>query len=243
VDLLDLFKLEKLKITAFKDALRKDAVPDMEFEAMFNPATYSETYALVLGKKQGVNASGAAVDYAYTKPSELTLDLVLDGTGVDEMGISLLGAPQTVKDRVKKFRQVTHDYDGDLHEPYYLKVAWGTHLVMDCRLSKVDIKYTKFERNGDPLRAVLTVKLVSDIDPKRRSKLENKKSPDVTHARIVRSGDTLPLLTKDIYGSSSSYLDVARFNDLDDFRNLIPGRQLLFPPLAQLGGAAASRRK
>jgi nucleoid-associated protein YgaU len=62
---------------------------------------------------------------------------------------------------------------------------------------------------------------------------ENKSSPDLTHVRVVKAGDTLPLLTKAIYGSSRDYLRVAEHNGLDNFRDLTPGRRLVFPPLEQ----------
>jgi len=44
----------------------------------------------------------------------------------------------------------------------------------------------------------------------------------------------LPLLTKQIYGTPDRYLDIARFNHLDNFRRLTPGRTLVFPSLARL---------
>jgi hypothetical protein len=47
----------------------------------------------------------------------------------------------------------------------------------------------------------------------------------------VVAGDTLPLLCFQIYQESKYYVEVARVNGLDDFRNLEPGRQILFPPL------------
>jgi nucleoid-associated protein YgaU len=50
---------------------------------------------------------------------------------------------------------------------------------------------------------------------------------------VVKSGDTLPLLAKEIYGSSEYYLRVAEVNGIDDFRNLTPGQQIIFPPLAK----------
>ena len=73
--------------------------------------------------------------------------------------------------------------------------------------------------------------LISDQDVKKRVKKENKSSPDLTHSRIVKNGDTLPLLTKEVYGTSAYYLRVAQVNKLDDFRNLTPGQELFFPPL------------
>ena len=60
--------------------------------------------------------------------------------------------------------------------------------------------------------------------------------------RIVRSGDTLPLLTKQVYGSADRYLEVARVNGLDDFRRLTPGQELRFPPLARMKGSGSSGR-
>ena len=66
-----------------------------------------------------------------------------------------------------------------------------------------------------------------------------------TWSGVVRhrqSGDTLPLLTKQIYGSPAAYLDVARFNGLDDFRTLTPGKEILFPPLVTFGRGAPGRK-
>ena len=47
----------------------------------------------------------------------------------------------------------------------------------------------------------------------------------------VVDGDTLPLLCNKIYKDSSYYIQVAKFNGLNKFRNLKPGTKLKFPPL------------
>jgi hypothetical protein len=238
----DNFKLVKLKIIAFKDPKRE--VPlgkDKEFEVMFNPATYTQTHAIPWATQKTINASQPTKKYTGSCSNELSLDLVLDGTGVTEMGL-LDGPPKTVAERLEQFFATTIRYNGDIHEPNYLRVKWGP-LEFDCRLSKATIKYTTFDPGGNPLRAELSVALLSDIAVEKRNKIDDKKSPDVTHARVIRSGDTLPLLTKSVYGSSARYLDVARWNGLDDFRSLIPGQKLFFPPLAALdrGGGGSWR--
>ena len=61
--------------------------------------------------------------------------------------------------------------------------------------------------------------------------MARKSSPDVTHVRTVREGDTLPLLCWEVYGSSTPYPRVAAFNRLGGFRDLVVGSQLVFPPL------------
>ncbi|MBL9007650.1 MAG: hypothetical protein JNJ46_25560 [Myxococcales bacterium] len=225
-----LFKLEKLTVTAYKTAARSGF--GTRFEAMFNPSSYSQSYAIEWKRRQGINDSGAELQYILSEPSELSLNLVFDGTGVDQIGLFSFTS-QTVAARIQDFLDVAYTYQGSLHEPAYLVAEWG-ELSFSCRLSNVDIKYTAFDRDGTPLRAELAVTFVSDETAGKRAKRDGKTSPDLTHVRIVRHGDTLPLLVKAIYGSADRYLDVARFNQLDDFRNLQPGRQLLFPPLVNL---------
>jgi nucleoid-associated protein YgaU len=47
----------------------------------------------------------------------------------------------------------------------------------------------------------------------------------------VKAGDSLPALCYQIYGDPGYYLEVARFNRLDDFRRLQPGTRVVFPPV------------
>jgi len=99
--------------------------------------------------------------------------------------------------------------------------------------SRVNVTYTSFNRDGTPLRAELDTRFISDAEAGKRLAEENKKSADLTHSRVVKSGDTLPLLTQAVYGSSAYYVRVAQVNQLDDFRNLTPGQKIFFPPLEQ----------
>jgi LysM repeat protein len=233
--LLDHMKLKKLTIKAYKKRTR--SITDLigSFEAMFNPTSFSQTYAIEYGKNQGLNSTNKQVNYARSKPRELNLKLVLDGTGVHEMGILKLGPQKTVSERVKEFIDLTFRMNGSIHEPNFLVVEWGGKedggLIFSCRLASVTVAYTSFDRDGSPLRAELDVTLISDQDVKKRMAQENKSSPDLTHSRIVKAGDTLPLLTKEVYGSAKYYLRVAQANNLDNFRNLSPGQELFFPPL------------
>lgn len=225
------FKLEKLKIIAYKDPGRSTTdVVGKPFEAMFNPESFNQKYEILYSNQQSTNSTGREATYTFSKPSELRLKLVLDGSGVTEMGIFQFGEQKKVSERVKDFLDLTFKMNGEIHQPNYLKVEWGT-LIFSCRLESVDISYTSFNRDGTPLRAELDVSLISDIEVEKRLTEENKNSPDLTHSRVVKNEDTLPLLCKEIYGSSVHYLKVARVNNLDDFRNLSPGQEIFFPPL------------
>lgn len=228
------FKLEKLTITAYQDDKRKVQVGDA-FKAMFNPESFSQKYASEYVKEQGMNSTGR-ISYARSKPASLSLKLLLDGTGSHEIGAvalknTLLGKDETVAARIKHLLDIGFHMNGKIHEPNYLVVTWGS-LIFSCRLASIDINYTGFNPDGTPLRAELNIELLSDQDVKKQMAIDGKSSPDLTHSRIVKDGDTLPLLSKEIYGSAGHYLWIAQQNELDDFRNLIPGQRLFFPPLA-----------
>jgi hypothetical protein len=232
----DLFKLEKLTIEAFQERARTTSLG--KFEAMFNPTTVNQRYANRFATTRGTQGVRQVARFATVQPASLDLQLLLDGTGVDQIGLlTLFGDNPTVGERIDSFLQLCYHVNGDSHEPNFLKVTWGKfsrHLMGDGfrgRLTSVAINYTSFDRDGDPMRAQLDISLTADDDPDRQASALGLSSPDLSHSVLVREGDTLPLLTTQIYGSSRHVLKVARANDLDHFRALEPGRDLLFPPI------------
>lgn len=220
-------KLEKLTIYIYNDIERKSVENKLEVD--INPASYSVKHSNKFQETQGINTSGSEAKYSYSKSAELDLTLVFDSTGVsnypyddnDDTGVS-----QRVNDVIKS----TVTMDGDIHEPKYLKIVWGEFLF-ECRLVDVDIKYTRFNSSGNPVHAELDVQFVEDIGNKKRIRQENKNSPDLTHIRTIKSGDTLPNMVNKIYGSPDYYIWIAEVNKLNNFRKLKPGGRLKFPPL------------
>lgn len=237
-----LSKLEKLKINAYSSGDRSRSSYIDTFEAMFNPTSFAEKYRTVYDKRQSINTEGKTANYAYSPPTELTLKLILDGTGVSRMGLSGIMSAPSVSEQVEKFLKLTYHMNGDIHQPNFLEVAWGDMKfwgdpMFPCRLRTLDISYTTFDRDGTALRAELNMVLISDQDLKKQIRKEGKNSPDLTHTRLVKSGDTLPLLCKEIYGQSSYYMQVAQVNQINNFRNLTPGQTIFFPPLATQSGS------
>ncbi len=227
-------KLQKLKINVYGNRLRI-GLPQTSFSVMFNPASVSTRHENKFSKLQGINTKGRTANYAYSRSNEIRLDLVFDGNGVTDYGMAtLLGfGSKTVAAQIKDFMDMCFNMDGSIHEPKFLKIQWGEGVLadFDCRLQSVDTEYTQFDKNGAPLHAVLKTCFIEDIDSAKRTRQEGKSSPDLTHSRIVKAGDTLPLLSKAIYGSAQYYLRLAQVNGLDDFRNLVPGTEIIFPPL------------
>ena len=231
----NLFKLEKLTVEIYKDRKRSQKV-QKDVKVMFNPSSFSMKHTNDFQGCQGVQNGGATTaKFSQSGAEDLSLSLVIDGTGVTDFGLvtaSAMGSG-SVSEQIDDFLKACYLVNGDIHEPNYLRIKWGSGPLQgfDCRLKSVDIKYTAFARNGAPLRAELETLFVADKDPAKQAAETSLTSPDLTHTRVVRSGDTLPLLCKEIYGSAAYYFRVAQVNQLDDFRDLTPGQQILFPPL------------
>jgi hypothetical protein len=126
-------------------------------------------------------------------------------------------------------------YDGSTHEPKFFKLVWGT-LLFKGRCTGLNIAYKLFNPDGAPIRAICKVTFKEFKEENLRVAEENNQSPDLTHYRVVKKGDTLPLMCFLIYGDSRHYLEVARANKLVNFRRLPVGEVLSFPPFEKAAG-------
>lgn len=215
-------KLRKLHIFGFEKADYR-GVPFGYFKCPLNPTEISFAYKWVYDETQGVGNTNSRMEFGKAKPGDFTLTIFIDGTGAD-------GKRVNVQEKIAKFQFVT-GYNGQIHRPSYLIVAWGTLPVMRCVLKSATIAYKLFTPQGLPLRAVITAAFCENLDDTTREALEKNKSPDLTHVRLVKGGDNLPGMCFKIYGDPRFYLEVARANRIDDFRRLEPGRKIFFPPL------------
>jgi hypothetical protein len=227
------FKLEKLRIEAYRNVERSGFFRSME--VMFNPTSLSEKGTLKYFETQGLASNGVQQNYAFTRPGDVSLKLVFDGSGVNFFGVEQLARTimgESVANDIAKFKALCVEMNGSIHQPNYLLLRWGKW-TRKCMLSSYSISYTRFDRGGagQPLHAELDATFLDDDSAKALAAKADKSSPDLTHLRVVKAGDTLPLLCKEIYGSSGYYLRVAADNGLDDFRNLVPGQKLRFKPL------------
>jgi hypothetical protein len=228
----DIFKLEKLRIEAYRDFERKKSA-GVPFKAMFNPETLSREYGFSFRAPPVVNNAPQSPEIAYSPPGSLKVKLLLDGSGVTEMGVQNILAPaKTVDEQIKEFLALTFEIQGDSHRPNFLTLKYGS-FSFNCRLGKVTVTQQAFDRQGKTMRAELDLELISDDVIPEKLRKTHYTSPDVSHTRTVRAGDTLPLLTEQVYESDRHHLAVARFNGLDHLRSVDPGMILFFPPLAR----------
>ena len=189
-----------------------------------NPSTYTHNHSVSYNNKTAQGKPGATLDFKGIPPETISFDIYFDATGAIENN------QVAVKTQLDQFKKVCFTYNGDIHEPNYLIVSWGT-LVFKCKLTSLDLNYTLFKQDGTPLRAKASVKFEEAIDASLIDSEANNKSPDLTHLIVVKEGDRLPLICHEVYGDCGYYLDVARYNNLVNYRNLVPGTELYLPPI------------
>ena len=193
------------------------------FEVMINPASYSHGFSIKRNKKEASGKSATDPKYSGVRPEKVDFEIVIDGTGV------VAGSPD-VKTQVQNLKDVVYTYDGTEHAPNHVRLLWGS-LIFFGTLDSMPVEYTMFKPSGEPLRAKLKLVFSGFVSKEEESLRANRSSPDLDHIVEVKAGDTLPLLCYRIYQDSSYYTEVAKVNNLLNFRSLNPGDRLHFPPL------------
>lgn len=227
-------ELEKVKIKGFED-ITHSGTPKI-FEAFINPDEFTVNYSTNIDHTSTIGQTGTPGVFLSSTPMELALKFYLDGTKASGPLKSADKEEISVSQKITEFYEAC-GYNSDRHRPRYVQIFWGdlsllrfNPEVFDGCLKSVSINYKLFNQKGAPLRAIINATFVEAIPPAQRDSAGRASSPDLTHVRIVKEGDTLPGMSQKIYGDFKYYLEVAKANGLSDFRNLQPGTKLFFPP-------------
>jgi hypothetical protein len=223
-------QLTKLEIRAFKDKKLTNPADPASFVVPINPETFSRSLEVKYEENTAQGSQGTDAKYTSTEQEDIKLDFVLDATNT-MMGYDPSQKNKSVPQQIDELLRTAYYMNGDIHKPHYLKILWGKHFTFDCVLTKLDINYTLFHPNGEPLRAKISATFKGSVEQDKRVRTQDKNSPDLTHVRQVKGGQKFPLMAFEIYGDQKYYLQAARANNLTSFRNVGEGREIVFPPL------------
>ena len=233
-------ELKKLRIIAYTDDTYSTKAADLnEYTASINPEKYEVNFNIDYNRDNAPGKEGSQTSYNNSQNPQMSFQFLFDGTGIlNQSGgflenIPIIGsanATTDIIDQIMNFQSVVLDYDGTIHKPKSLILTWGT-LLFKCKLTNLKFEYKLFKSDGTPIRALANCTFEGSIESDLKVALSFPQSPDLTHIRKVIDGDTLPLLSFKIYGDSKYYLQLASLNKLNAFRKLIPGREIVFPPL------------
>ena len=176
----------KLTIEAFTDSDFSKPAPIPSVVVPINPAKYSRNGSISYTDDKAAGTAGSSPVFDRMKQEMVTFELVFDATGVvpASVGVTL---ERGVDDQIDTLKMVAYDYNGEIHRPHYLKLAWGT-LMFRCVLRTLDLTYSLFAPSGVPLRARATAAFQSYTNEYLLQARMKKSSPDLSHVRTVQAG-------------------------------------------------------
>ncbi len=216
-----------MRLVAYSDEKFTSKVT--EYVVMLNPESLKIDRSVNYNEEQAPDAGKNSPKYRSTPGEHLNFDLVIDCSGVVD------STRTDMPTEIKKLQKVVYDYNGDIHQPNYVAVFWGQGLSFKGVLTGMDISYTYFKPDGTALRAKVSLRFTSYVDPMTAAREEDKQSPDLTHLIRVVDGDSLPQISQRVYRDPNLYVQLAAYNQLDKFRHLAAGSQIVVPPLKRGG--------
>ncbi len=169
------------------------------------------------------NTSNDPLQFQGYANDTVTVEVFFDGTAVT-------GGNDVLTD-IKALTNHVYTYDGSIHKPKFLTVAWGNDFTFVCHLKTMTTDYTLFNIDGDPIRAKVNMSFVGHVNPQVGALLGNRSSPDLSHIRTIRMGDSITQFCKDVYDNPNYYTITAQINKLTNFRKLNIGEPFLIPPI------------
>ncbi|MCS2359393.1 CIS tube protein [Bacteroides fragilis] len=216
--------MKKMQITAYTDDSFNTLYKTMELPVSPDKVKLNKGIRYAEDKQLGsLNGSNVYVRY---QPETLYFECLLDVTNALEED----KGENPVHDTVDGLEGLLYDYNTEGHRPSFVKVEYGD-IAFFGQLKTLETEYSLFNPKGLPLRAELKVTLTGYCCQKEEKKHFSKRSPDVSRLVTLKEGQTLASLCYEIYGDALLVGQVARFNNLNGYRSIPAGTQLLMPML------------
>lgn len=215
-------ELTKLTIEAFSDE-QYTKPTGRKFSVQINPTTINHQKKVVLDQAKPVNVQYHSPSYLNHAPETISFDTVLDATGV-------IPGHKDIPGEVARLEQVVYHINGDIHQPNFLVISWGT-LVFKGMLNTLSYQFTLFSPDGRPLRVKISMAFTAVMESSEAAKRVNMQSPDLSKLIVLKEGETIAAWCNEIYGDSSYCIEIAKINALPSFRQVATGTPVIFPPL------------
>lgn len=220
-------ELIKMIITGYEDEGFQNPVSGKPYTVMINPDSIKHQRSIEYNETQPPDSSTTSQRYKNTPSEKLNFEMLIDCTGVVD------NTRTKMNDEISALTKIIYEYNGEIHRPNFVMVQWGQKLMFKGVLTSYDISYTLFNADGNPLRAKISLAFTQYISPKAACECNKDSSPDISHMVTVIEGDSLPSLCEKVWNDKSYYVQVARYNGLNKFRDLTGVSRLIFPPIIQ----------
>lgn len=199
------------------------------FEVPFNPTEYTLNKGAQIAEIGITGIDSPILQFIRGQNEKLTLDLFFDTTsqGMDDSAVD-------VRDQTKIVYQLAK-IQPETHAPPRVRLTWGRGLSFKAIAESVQQKFTLFSPQGIPLRATLSVTFREYKSLQDQLRELNLQSADHSKRRVVRRGDTLSRIAAEAYRDPREWRHIANANPGIDPRRLVPGTELILPPLDEFG--------
>ena len=215
----------KMKITAYTDD-NFNSVYKPALELPVDPEKVKLNKGIRYAEDKQLGSLNGSNVYVRYQPETLYFKCLLDVTNAMEDD----DGEDPVHNTVNALEERLYDYNTEGHRPSFVKVEYGD-ITFFGQLNTLETEYCLFTPKGMPLRAELKVTLTGYCSQKEEKKHFSKHSPDVSRLVTLKEGQTLAALCYEIYGDALLVGQVARFNNLNGYRSIPAGTELLMPML------------
>jgi len=188
-------------------------------QVLFNPTDLSLDRGSHYASMPVPGLAMPILQYIRGESDILHLELFLDQTDTG------LDVDQKMRD-IAKFIQI----DGTLHSPPVVDFVWGSFSFTGV-ITSIREKMTLFSEDGRRLRARLALSFKSYKAAEVQLRDLKLSSPDRSHARVLREGETLQHIAYEVYGDPRMWRPIAVANGIERPRFIEPGTPLWIPAL------------
>jgi nucleoid-associated protein YgaU len=204
-------------------------------ECVFNPKEYTFSKTNKWEEKKADKKSVASMKFGGGAPANLKLQLLFDTyESHDRVKTSRIEAGKDVREYTKGLWDMMK-IDEKKKEPPHCRFEWGSLWSFEAVIESISQKFTLFDKNGTPLRAILDVsfKQIKDEGQYPPQNPTSGGNPN-DHLRTIREGETLLTIAGEEYGDSAQWRYLADLNRIADPLRLHSGQMLLIKPLPLL---------
>jgi nucleoid-associated protein YgaU len=195
----------------------------------FNPKEVTITKAAKWERKttKGSKKAGPP-EFTGPEPSKMTLEMFFDATSARD------GSVVAAVESLLTCCVPTPESAGQQKpSPPLVVLHWGSVSSFPAFVTSVSAKYTLFDTDGTPIRALCTVSLEEmPGEPPRQNPTSG--SPGVRRVHRTTAGDTLASVAYREYGDPAAWRALAVYNRIDDPLRVSTGTVLLLPAPEEL---------
>ncbi len=212
-----LFASGPLKPAAI-EVVTPSRTPRVVIPLRFNPTEYQIQKGNAFQEIAIPGLESPPIQYVRGNSEKLSVEVLADTTD------SLEDVREKYVNPVRKLL----DIDPELHAPPIVAFTWDREVFRGV-LESAQVSYTLFSPEGVPLRARMSLSFKEYRPVEVQVKERPKASPDFDKAYTVRAGDTLERIAWAAYRDPTRWRAIARRNQIDDPRRLVPGTVLTVP--------------